>query len=88
MTKAYGTSFENLTIACLKPMGDAFVGRRVRMSEHAMSNIPEIKPAFARAAFANPMREKRLLSMIGWMMEPREDPDATMVMASARRLRK
>lgn len=70
------------------PIGCGLSGSLVRINKHDMSSIPEINPALARAALANPIRLKRLLSIIGWIMEPRDEPEATTVMAKLRRLRK
>lgn len=60
----------------------------VRVNKHAINSRPEIMPAFARAAVANPTDGllRRLLSIMGWTTAPREEPVATIVIARARRL--
>ena len=62
----------------------------MRITRHAMRSRPEIRPALARVAIAKPIFGllSVLLSMIGWMTAPSEDPDETMVIARARRLAK
>lgn len=56
-----------------------------RIRSKAMISSPVTSPALARTLFANPTGPwRRLLSMIGWRMPPREEPDATIPITSAR----
>lgn len=72
-------------IAVLKGINVGGGGSLVRIRAHAMTSIPVSKAALATAAVLNPFVFRRLLSMIGCMIDPIDDPDATMVIASARR---
>jgi hypothetical protein len=59
------------------------------MRRQAMKSKPVTKPALARTAFPKPRRLPRVLfSIMGWMTAPSDEPDATIVIARARRLRK
>jgi hypothetical protein len=60
-------------------------GSRGRIRRHAMMRRPLTRLALARTAFPKPRVLRVLLSMMGWTTAPREEPDATMAMASARR---
>jgi hypothetical protein len=80
----YGLSFENfLTDA---QYGGRFVGggRRRRRRRQAATNKPAIIAALALTALPKPILTNRLLSMMGWIIAPREDPAATIDIARAR----
>ena len=58
-------------------------GSLVRMRLQEMSSIAVTRPALARTELPKPKEEwSVLLSMIGWTMEPTEEPHATIDMAN------
>jgi hypothetical protein len=64
-------------------------GNLVRVMMQEIKSNPEINPALARVPFAKPSEPLIvLLSIIGCKNAPKDDPDATIVMARALRSRK
>lgn len=84
----YALSLENLMSDFLRSGELDGGGSLVFIIKHDIRSSPDIKPAFARVAFANPILGIVLLSMMGCTTAPREDPAATMVMTIFRRRRK
>lgn len=59
------------------------------IKKHDMNSKPLMRPALALTPLANPRRSLRVLfSMMGCTTAPRQAPDATKVITSARRLKK
>lgn len=84
--KTYALSCENFLIAGSSAMVCPFGGRRVRMRTLPMTSNPATMPALARTEFPKPSDVYSvLLSMMGWMMDPKDEPVATMAMARTRR---
>lgn len=87
VVKTNGVSLANLRAAAHKSIVFFGGSSLVRINKHEMRSSPAIMPAFARAAVAKPKEGllSMLLSMIGCTIAPNDDPDATIVIASARR---
>ena len=81
----YALSRANFAIAGPSGVGWAGGGRRGFMSAIPSSDRPATSPALARTELPKPSGElSALLSMIGTIMLPSDEPEATMDIASAR----